>query len=58
VLLWIEGIPSKIYGIIFACLTAISFMSSYLFFNKSAGSIWCHYSAFLPIIYSFIRIFT
>lgn len=54
-LLFIEGIPNKMYGIFIAFIVLFTFATSYIFYKHNVGALWCHYSTFLPILYSGVR---
>jgi hypothetical protein len=51
VLLFYIGLPNKElvkYAILIAIFT---YITSYIFYKRNAGSMWCFYTAFLPITY-------
>jgi hypothetical protein len=50
------GFPKLIYGIYFSIFAVISYITSAYFYTISyAGSLWCYYSVFFPIIYYLCR---
>jgi hypothetical protein len=56
VLLFIYGMPTLKQGIYLAFFTVFLYLTTLLFyFSKHLGSMWCFYSAFVPIIYYIIR---
>jgi hypothetical protein len=54
--LFLLGLPKLKYGIYFAIITLVSYISSDYFYPSGVtGELWCYYSAFFPIIYFIFR---
>jgi len=51
----ILGMKNLTYGISFAFIGLFSYITSYIFYSKSTGALWCYYAVFIPIIYYFLR---
>jgi hypothetical protein len=51
------GFPTRTYGIIFALIAVIGYVSSaYLYTYDFMGILWCYYSVGLPLLYYIIRV--
>jgi len=51
ILIFYIGLPNKTLKIYAVITTIITYISSALIYRNNVGSLWCFYSAFIPIIY-------
>ena len=49
------GLPTIKESIVFSIIAVLSFLTSYIFYDKSVGALWCYYVVFIPIIYYILR---
>ncbi len=54
--IFILGIPDKSSGIRFASVAALTYTSSLIFYPREvAGALWCYYTAYIPLLYYFLK---
>ena len=51
----ILGLENIKYGVSFAFIGVFSYITTYIFYSKNVGALWCYYVVFIPIIYYFLR---
>lgn len=51
ILIFYIGLPNKTLKIYAVITTIVTYISSSLIYRNNVGSLWCFYSAFIPIIY-------
>jgi hypothetical protein len=56
VLLCLLGFPKLKHGIMFSITGFIIYATSLIIYNRDAGSLWCYYSVFIPIVYYLLRV--
>ena len=56
VLLCLLGFPKLIHGLLFSITGFIIYATSLIIYNRDAGSLWCYYSVFIPIVYYLLRV--